>query len=102
MIKYKLIKKVAEKHIELKATDIELSVDQILDRMIQALCSGERIEIRGFGSFVLRHHAPRDAHNPKTGERVVTISKYMPHFKCGKDMRERVNANRHIPIKERG
>ncbi len=100
MIKSELIYKIAEKQIVLSEKDIELSVNYILDKMTQALYSGDRIEIRGFGSFALHYHPPRNAHNPKTGIRVITIPKYTPHFKPGKDLRDRVNASSHLPIKK--
>ncbi len=62
--------------------------------MSEALIHGQRIEIRGFGSFSLHYRPPRNAHNPKTGEKVVTEAKYSPHFKPGKELRERVNSSR--------
>ncbi len=66
--------------------------------MSDVLKPGGRIEIRGFGSLNLHYRPPRRAHNPKTGEKLVTNPKYAVHFKPGKEMRERVNANRNIPI----
>jgi integration host factor subunit beta len=62
--------------------------------MSEALIQGKRIEIRGFGSFSLHFRPPRRAHNPKTGQKVVTEAKYSPHFKPGKELRERVNASK--------
>ena len=62
--------------------------------MSEALINNQRIEIRGFGSFSLHYRPPRNAHNPKTGEKVVTMAKYSPHFKPGKELRERVDASR--------
>ena len=73
--------------------DAELIVKHIMDDMIQALISGERIEIRGFGSFSLHHRTARVGHNPKTGESVDVSDKFVPHFKAGKDLREKVNAS---------
>jgi len=70
------------------------SVNHLLDLMSQSLVNGQRIEIRDFGSFAPKYRAPRNAHNPKTGEKVVTTSKYTPHFKPGKALRERIEANR--------
>ena len=64
-----------------------------------SLAKGPRIEIRGFGSFSLPFRPPRIGRNPKTGEAVALSGKYVPHFKPGKDLRERVNASRHFPIK---
>ncbi len=67
--------------------------------MSEVLGQGGRIEIRGFGSFCLHYRPPRNAHNPKTGDKVVTKAKHSPHFKPGKDLRERVNESRAtIPI----
>lgn len=63
----------------------------MLDHMAEALAEGERIEIRGFGSFSLHYRAPRLGRNPKTGEKVELIGKFVPHFKPGKELRERVN-----------
>jgi len=101
MVKSELILRIAEKQDALSAKDVELGVNQILESMSEALANGARIEIRGFGSFSLHYRPPRRAHNPKTGERVFTKAKYTPHFKPGKDMRERVDASRlTVPIKD--
>lgn len=98
MVKSELINRIASRQENLPIKDIELSINQILECLSLSLSKGERIEIRGFGSFSLHYRAPRKAHNPKTGERVFTTAKYTPHFKPGKDMRDRVNASReHIP-----
>jgi integration host factor subunit beta len=95
MTKSELIERIADKQAQkqtqLPVKDIELAVKKILDYMSQALASGERIEIRGFGSFSLHYRAPRRGRNPKTGETVQLEGKYVPHFKPGKEMRERVN-----------
>lgn len=96
MVKSELINQIASKQENLSLKDVELSVNQVIEKMSEALGTGVRIEIRGFGSFCLHYRPPRRAHNPKTGERVHTTAKYTPHFKPGKDMRERVNANRHL------
>jgi integration host factor subunit beta len=71
--------------------DVENAVNCILDRMINALTVGERIEIRGFGSMTLRYLAPRLGRNPKTGERVKVPEKYVPHFKPGATLRKLVD-----------
>ena len=94
MVKSKLIALIAEKQPNLSFKDVEMGVNYIISHMSDALSSGDRIEIRGFGSFSLHYRPPRRAHNPKTGERVFTDAKYTPHFKPGKDMRDRVNASR--------
>lgn len=91
MVKSELIQKVSQHINSVPVADIELCVKEILDYLSLALTSGERIEIRGFGSFSLRYRPPRKAHNPKTGEKVATIGKYSPHFKAGKELRQRVN-----------
>lgn len=100
MIKSELITTIARKLHHVNEKDISTSINHILDHMSGALAQGGRIEIRGFGSFSLHYRPPRNAHNPKTGERLVTISKHTPHFKPGKEMRQRVNASSHLPIKE--
>lgn len=93
MTKSELIEKIAERQDQLPAKDVELAVKLILDHMSQVLASGERIEIRGFGSFSLHYRAPRIGRNPKTGDSVELAGKYVPHFKPGKEMRDRVNAS---------
>jgi integration host factor subunit beta len=103
MTKSELIKCISQKmtttHIDaLHEKDIEKSVNQLIQKLIDVICAGTRIEIRGFGSFSLHYHPPRNAHNPKTGARLITEPKYSPHFKPGKELRERINANRHMPI----
>jgi integration host factor subunit beta len=101
MVKSELIQKLVNRQSTLMAKDIEVAVNHILDRMSDSLCEGSRIEIRGFGSFAPRFRAPRRAHNPRTGERVFTNAKYTPHFKPGKEMRERVDQSRGTyPLKE--
>lgn len=101
MVKSELINRIATQQDSLSLKDVELSVNHILECMSNSLGKGDRIEIRGFGSFSLHYRPPRKAHNPKTGERVYTEAKYTPHFKPGKDLRERVNESRlHIKIKE--
>ncbi len=94
MVKSDLINQIVKKQLILNEKEIELAINQILDKMVDSLCTGDRIEIRGFGSFELHYRPPRNAHNPKTGVKVVTIPKYVPHFKPGKDLRDRVNASR--------
>lgn len=78
---------------ELQAKDIEYSVKVLVDTMTRSLAKGQRIEIRGFGSFDLNHRPPRIGRNPKTGEKVEVPAKYVPHFKPGKELRERVDLN---------
>lgn len=91
MTKSELVERIATKQDQLSVRDIELAVKTLLEQMTQALADGKRIEIRGFGSFSLNYRAPRTGRNPKTGESVVLEGKYVPHFKPGKELRERVN-----------
>ncbi len=91
MTKSELIEKLAEKLSHLSAKDVESAIKEILEMMAQTLSKGERIEIRGFGSFSLHYRAPRVGRNPKTGDSVELAGKYVPHFKPGKELRERVN-----------
>ncbi len=91
MTKSELIEKLAEKLIHIPAKDVESAIKEILEMMAQSLSKGERIEIRGFGSFSLHYRAPRTGRNPKTGDAVELTGKYVPHFKPGKELRERVN-----------
>lgn len=91
MTKSELIERITERHPDLSGKDIELAVKTILDTMSQALSQGDRIEIRGFGSFSLHFRNPRVGRNPKTGESVSLKGKYVPHFKPGKELREQVN-----------
>lgn len=77
---------------QLTSKDVELAVKTMLEQMSNALANGDRIEIRGFGSFSLHYRAPRIGRNPKTGESVGLSGKHVPHFKPGKELRDRVNA----------
>ncbi|TCJ11735.1 integration host factor subunit beta [Parasulfuritortus cantonensis] len=91
MTKSELINRLAERNQHLGAADAELAVKTILDAMMQSLVEGKRIEIRGFGSFSLNYRPPRVGRNPKTGEKVTVAGKYVPHFKAGKELRDRVD-----------
>ena len=91
MTKSELIELIASRQTQLSAKDVELAVKTILEHMSQTLSTGERIEIRGFGSFSLHYREPRKGRNPKTGNAVQLTGKYVPHFKPGKELRERVN-----------
>ena len=91
MTKSELIERIASRQQQLSVKDVELAIKTILEQMSQTLAMGERIEIRGFGSFSLHYREPRLGRNPKTGETVQLAGKYVPHFKPGKEMRERVN-----------
>jgi integration host factor subunit beta len=91
MTKSELIELIASRQTQLSAKDVELAVKTILEHMSETLETGERIEIRGFGSFSLHYREPRKGRNPKTGDAVQLTGKYVPHFKPGKELRERVN-----------
>jgi integration host factor subunit beta len=91
MTKSELIELIARKQPQLGYKDIELAVKTLLEHMVSALSTGERIEIRGFGNFSLHYRPSRIGRNPKSGEPVSLSTKYVPHFKPGKDLRERVN-----------
>lgn len=92
MTKSELIERIADLQDQLSVKDVELAVKLLLEYMSDALANGERIEIRGFGSFSLHFRAPRVGRNPKTGDSVELAGKYVPHFKPGKELRDRVNA----------
>ena len=91
MTKSELIAQLAERFPQLVAKDADYAVKMILDAMTDALARGARIEIRGFGSFALNYRPPRTGRNPKSGEKVLVPEKYVPHFKAGKELRERVD-----------
>ena len=91
MTRSELIERIAEREEHLAFKDVEFAVKGIIDALSSALASGHRIEVRGFGSFSLHFREPRVGRNPKTGDRVDLEGKYVPHFKPGKEMRERVN-----------
>ncbi|MFA6053553.1 MAG: integration host factor subunit beta [Methylobacter sp.] len=94
MTKSELIEALAKQQPHLALKDVEIAVKCIIEQMNQALSTGERIEIRGFGSFSLHLRPPRMGRNPKTGESVALSKKYVPHFKPGKELRDRVDASR--------
>ncbi|MDY6992501.1 MAG: integration host factor subunit beta [Pseudomonadota bacterium] len=93
MTKSELIEAIALKQTQLAQKDIDLAVKTLLEHMAQSLADGERIEIRGFGSFSLHYRPPRIGRNPKTGDAVSLPAKYVPHFKPGKELRDRVNVS---------
>jgi len=100
MTKSELIEIIARKQKHLPAKDVELAVKHLLELMSNALANGERIEIRGFGSFSLHYRPPRMGRNPRTGDSVALSGKYVPHLKPGKKLREKVNDSRGLPIKD--
>ena len=91
MTKSELIERIVTHQGQLSARDVEVAIKTMLEQMTHALAAGERIEIRGFGSFSLHYRAPRVGRNPKTGESVRLGGKFVPHFKPGKELRDRVN-----------
>jgi integration host factor subunit beta len=92
MTKSELIATLAERQKHLAFADVELAVRNVIEQMSAALASGARIEVRGFGSFALHFRPPRTGRNPKTGTAVALPGKYVPHFKPGKELRERVDS----------
>ena len=93
MTKSELIARLAERYPQLVAKDVDIAVKTILDAMSDSLATGQRIEIRGFGSFSLHFRPPRLGRNPKTGDSVALPGKHVPHFKPGKELRDCVNAS---------
>lgn len=90
--KSELIERIAARQEQLSPKDVEMAVKMIMEEMARALINNRRIEIRGFGSFCLHYRAPRTGRNPKTCDTVELPGKWVPHFKPGKELRERVNA----------
>lgn len=93
MTRSELIALLAERFPQLVQKDAEMAVTEILGAIHAALVHGYRVEIRGFGVFDLNHRTPRQARNPKTGEPVAVPAKWVPAFKAGKELRERVMAS---------
>jgi integration host factor subunit beta len=92
MVKSELIARLAEKNPHLYQRDVERIVTKIFEEISAALARGDRVELRGFGSFSVKHRAPRVARNPRTGQAVKVGEKHIPFFKTGKELRERLNA----------
>jgi len=92
MTKSELIAQLAAKQPQLDYRDVELAVKELIDQLSTALAGGQRIEVRGFGSFSLHYRPPRVGRNPKTGDSVQVPDKHVPHFKPGKELRERVDS----------
>ena len=93
MIKSELIAIIAENNPHLYQRDVERIVTTIFDEISDALARGDRVELRGFGAFSTKERAARVGRNPRTGEAVQVDKKYVPYFKCGKDLRDRLNAD---------
>ncbi len=93
MTRSELIQKLALIHHQLTTKDVELTVHTIMEEMSRTLAKGGRVEIRGFGCFTCNYRPQRQARNPKTGAPVLVPAKYVPHFKAGKELRERVDSD---------
>ena len=100
MTKSELIEILGQRQRHLKNEDVEMAVRTLLEMMSASLASGGRIEVRGFGSFSLHYRPPRTGRNPKTGDAVALAGKHVPHFKPGKELRERVSDV--MPLPEEG
>lgn len=92
MIKSELIQILAEENPHLFAKDVERMVNVVFDEITDALCVGDRVELRGFGAFSVRHREARTGRNPRTGDTVEVEEKWAPFFKAGKEIRERINS----------
>jgi len=91
VIKSEMIERIAERIPHLYKRDVEHIVDAILEEVVAALSRGDRVELRGFGAFTVRSRRARTGRNPRTGEQVMVSERYVPFFKSGKDIRERLN-----------
>lgn len=91
MIKSELVHKISEQNPHLYQRDVENIVNAILDEVTTALTNGDRVELRGFGAFSVKNRAARNGRNPRTGDKVAVSEKFVPFFKTGKEMRERLN-----------
>ncbi len=91
MIKSELIEKIAAQNPHLFQRDVELIVNVIFDEIIASLARGQRVELRGFGAFSVKHRPSRSGRNPRTGDQVFVEEKYVPYFKTGKELRLRMN-----------
>ncbi|KKB62451.1 integration host factor subunit beta [Robbsia andropogonis] len=99
MTRSELVIQLASRFPQLVVKDADFAVKTMLDAMSDALASGHRIEIRGFGSFALNRRPSREGRNPKSGEKVLVPEKFVPHFKPGKELRERVDRGADQPLK---
>ena len=91
MIKSELIARIADGNHHLFHKDIERIVNVVLDEIVDALARGDRVELRGFGAFTVKHREPRTGRNPRTGDAVEVEEKFVPFFKSGRELRERLN-----------
>ncbi len=91
MIKSELIQKVAQANTHLNQQDVERAVNVILEEITETLAEGNRVELRGFGAFSVKHRAARMGRNPRTGAKVHVSEKFVPFFKTGKELHQRLN-----------
>lgn len=91
MIKSELVQVIASRNPHLYLRDVEKIMDAVFDEIVEALTEGGRVEIRGFGSFSVKHRPPREGRNPRTGDQVAVGEKWVPFFKAGKDLKDRLN-----------
>ncbi len=98
MNKSDLVENISEKLKNLSRKEVDLIVDTVFNKMTEALASGGRIEIRGFGSFEVRVRDSRQGRNPKSGEKVFVTTRRVPFFKVGKELKERINGENHIVV----
>jgi integration host factor subunit beta len=91
MTKAQLIAILADRIRHLTLADVEEATRHLIGQLSESLAVGQRVEVRGFGSFVLHYRQPRAGHNPKTGAPIAVAAKHIPHFKPGRSLRERVN-----------
>lgn len=94
MTRSELIERISRQYLNLTQDDVSAAVSVILGAIQETLVAGDRVEIRGFGSFQINYRPPRVGRNPKTGETVTVPAKHVPHFKPGKELRERVEPNK--------
>jgi integration host factor subunit beta len=100
MVKSELIERIAHKQQMLTLNDVELGVKHILDYIVEQLSKGNRIEIRGFGTFCLNYRPSHEAHNPQTGERMAILAHHLPHFRVSKELKIRINQPDQPPLVE--
>lgn len=93
MIKSELIHRIANSNAHLYHRDVERIVNVIFDEIVEALARGDRVELRGFGAFTVKHRAARQGRNPRTGAAVPVAEKFVPFFKTGKELRDRLNGD---------
>jgi len=102
VIKSELVLKIAEQNPHLYQRDVETLVNAVLDEIVEALVRGDRVELRGFGAFSIKQRDARVGRNPRTGAKVTVDEKRVPHFKTGKEMRERLNPDEAVPAPKKG